>query len=35
MGIGMLKEGQWFNQKEWAGENMVGKTLNKIKREIN
>jgi len=35
MGIGMLKEGQWFNQKEWAGESVVGKTLSKIKREIN
>ena len=34
IGIGMVEEAKWFNQREWVGENVVGKVLGRIRKDL-
>ena len=34
IGIGMVAEAKWFSQREWVGENVVGKMLGKIRKDL-
>ena len=34
IGIGMVAEAKWVSQREWVEENVVGKMLGKIRKDL-